>query len=566
MLVALLILGIAPRIAYNSVQAAQEYPGYTEDIPDTEVPEALPSTEARKKPDTEIPDALPSISVPITTDTEVPEELPLTKTPIADESSGRAQVLVIVSDHGSGTTEFGQALNEHPCVFDLGEPFAYTSTPLREGVVWSTLSVPVPGCNMSSFAKAIFDSDTGTLIRNSNPVLTEKILALSAQGAKHGTKKPGFQPVGLTGDSPSLYEGLEYDFAEYFSRVRDLVCAGVPENICPPSDCTITLKLFPQFVNGNTAGQLLSAKPPTKCMNDRNAKTMLSWNAALESIKQHPKVAALTLTRDEESRQFSVFHRFAPVNTQFECSVPRPSYEFATGSTHYTDVQVAIEDCWKGAEGAATCLSDALQLVGLSTEPMGDRGTALMAHSDLETTWTDANGVKHDTDSTHVAASASCTTDPEAIFKRLANNDVERVDAMDEHARLERERFAAMPDELSDWGIGFWETLDEDNVDRHAVTGLGVTEMDAIDHDAIDHVFDELDSDDAGQMKLLDLQLVDLHAELEEQQRHMASVASATKLMEKRREASEKRRIAYAEKRRIAQGIIAEFMAAKKAA
>ena len=123
-----------------------------------------------------------------------------------------------------------------------------------------------------------------------------------------------------------------------------------------------------------------------------------------------------------------------------------------------------------------------------------------------------------------------------------------------------------MPDELSDWGIGFWETLDEDNVDRHAVTGLGVTEMDAIDHDAIDHVFDELDSDDAGQMKLLDLQLVDLHAELEEQQRHMASVASATKLMEKRREASEKRRIAYAEKRRIAQGIIAEFMAAKKAA
>jgi hypothetical protein len=36
--------------------------------------------------------------------------------------------------------------------------------------------------------------------------------------------------------------------------------------------------------------------------------------------------------------------------------------------------------------------------------------------------------------------------------------------------------------------------------------------------------------------------------------------------MEKRREASEKRRIAYAEKRRIAQGIIAEFMAAKKVA
>ena len=118
-----------------------------------------------------------------------------------------------------------------------------------------------------------------------------------------------------------------------------------------------------------------------------------------------------------------------------------------------------------------------------------------------------------------------------------------------------------MPDELSDWGIGFWETLDVDDVDHHAVTGFGVSGT-----DAIDHVFDGLDSDDAGQTKLLDLQLVDLHAELEEQKRHMASVASATKLMEKRREASEKRRIAYAEKRRIAQGIIAEFMAAKKVA
>jgi hypothetical protein len=52
--VALLILGVAPRIAF--VSPLQEYPGYTDDIPDTEVPEALPSTEARKKPDTEIPD------------------------------------------------------------------------------------------------------------------------------------------------------------------------------------------------------------------------------------------------------------------------------------------------------------------------------------------------------------------------------------------------------------------------------------------------------------------------------------------------------------------------------
>ena len=43
-------------------------------------------------------------------------------------------------------------------------------------------------------------------------------------------------PVGLTGDVPSLYENLPYSFAEYFVRVRNLVCSGVPEKVCPPSD------------------------------------------------------------------------------------------------------------------------------------------------------------------------------------------------------------------------------------------------------------------------------------------------------------------------------------------
>jgi hypothetical protein len=280
------------------------------------------------------------------------------------------QVLVLVSDHASGTTEFGRALQTHPCVFDLEEPFSFSS------MVWSTTKVH--GCNASSFADAIFDADTGTILKKANPVLSEKILGLS------DTKKPGFQPSGLTGDDPSLYEGLSYDFAEYVVRIRDLVCKGVPANVCPPSDCTITLKFFPQFVNANTAGQLVKERPPTKCVKDRNDKTMVAWVHALKTMAENKKVAMMAIMRNESDRQFSTFHQFAPAGTQFDCSLRREPTTFSVMSRKYTDGLINIEDCWTGPGGAGKCLRDALELVGLSAEPMGDMGTRVMAGSSLD--------------------------------------------------------------------------------------------------------------------------------------------------------------------------------------
>jgi hypothetical protein len=44
------------------------------------------------------------------------------------DSAGKPQVLVIISDHGSGTAEFGAALQTDPCMIDLGEPFAFMKT------------------------------------------------------------------------------------------------------------------------------------------------------------------------------------------------------------------------------------------------------------------------------------------------------------------------------------------------------------------------------------------------------------------------------------------------------
>jgi hypothetical protein len=319
------------------------------------------------------------------------------------------QVLVLVSDHASGTTEFGRALQTHPCVFDLEEPFSFSS------MVWSTTKVH--GCNASSFADAIFDADTGTIMKKANPVLSEQILGLS------DTKKPGFQPVGLTGDDPSLYEGLSYDVAEYVVRIRDLVCKGVPANVCPPADCTITLKLFPQFVNANTAGQLVKERPPTKCMLARNEATMVAWEDALRSIAKNPKVAMMSLLRNEADRQFASFRQYSPAGTEFDCSLPRPLDMFQTFSKDHTDAQLQSEDCW---EDSNKCLSEALKLVGLSAEPMGPEATELMAGVDLKESKDNDGGVRA-VDKYLDPDSKSCSTNPTATFKRLENFGVQML-------------------------------------------------------------------------------------------------------------------------------------------
>jgi hypothetical protein len=339
-----------------------------------------------------------------------PTSTPTAAKPPLEGTQPRAQVLVIVSDHGSGTTDFGEALNTHPCVNDLQEIFAYAN------VVWSKSEIP--SCDGSKFPEAMFDADTGTPMWKNNSQLTREIQALV-------NKKPkGMGPTALTGESPELYVGLKYDIAQYFVRIRDLVCEHVPANVCPPSDCTITLKMFPQFVNALTGPRLTKDVKPSKCANARNEKAMLAWTDALASFRKNPKIATFGITRNELDRQFSAFHRFSPLTSEFDCSIPRLPYAFSEVNmlSTYTDAQTRIEDCWAGARGAAKCLADALKLVGLTPEPMGDAGTTHMSVSNLDDEV--ADGQKKDERQNSVSK-RSCSTDPDAIFIPLPNGDVE---------------------------------------------------------------------------------------------------------------------------------------------
>ena len=309
----------------------------------------------------------------------------------------------------------GAALEEHPCVFDVGEGFGGSQ------MLWT--SAQINECGRVESPPAMFDTDSHKLIARENPKMELKIdtelrkINRTLAEISHPDKEASRAAASLAAtldkgvNYGKLYDGLDYNFAEYLLRVRDLICENVPENICPEKECTISTKMFPQFVDGITSAVLVKDDLELNaCRDAQNKKAMGAWKDALSSFKENPRIATVTLQRDEKGRQFSMFHRFSPTGTQFDCSFARPESVFAIVSKDYTDHQMKAEDCWKDPD---MCLNDALKLVGLSPEAMGKAGSQAIA-DELERR-------EHE----NVLASRSCSTDPLATFRRLKNEDVE---------------------------------------------------------------------------------------------------------------------------------------------
>ncbi|KOO35108.1 hypothetical protein Ctob_015447 [Chrysochromulina tobinii] len=80
-----------------------------------------------------------------------------------------------------------------------------------------------------------------------------------------------------------------------------------------------------------------------------------------------------------------------------------------------SDDTIEVESCWTGEAGARKCLDQALHLVGLNDGPLGDQGVEIMV------------GEKQKIAKEHKLATKSCSTDHTAIFKRLADENVEIV-------------------------------------------------------------------------------------------------------------------------------------------
>jgi hypothetical protein len=308
--------------------------------------------------------------------------------------AAHAQVLVVVSDHGSGTSSLGNALETHPCVFNVGEGFGR-----GDGyAIWSQSEV----AECEQLPGAIFDADSGKLVTTANGKMRLKIEDVIRRFGSRDAGKP---------DWDSLYHGLENNVAEYFVRVRDLVCKTIPANVCPPTDCAVVLKWFPTYIMADTDPVYTKEdfSHPDACTRAKNEKAFPAWKDALETFARNPKVATLQLGREELSRQFSNFHRFDPAGTEFDCSIPRPPCPFASYAAGHTDVQWDSAACWRNPDG---CLGDALKLIGLS-EPKGGAGTQLM-ESEIKARKEQGK-----------IASKSCSTDPLGTFKVVQNNDVQ---------------------------------------------------------------------------------------------------------------------------------------------
>ena len=334
------------------------------------------------------------------------------KKPALEATGTRAQVLVIISDHGSGTSNFANALNTHPCVQDIGEPFGMGQ------MLWAA-SDETAACSGKRTPDSIFDTDsTGTLKNTNNPKLNTKIEAVLK------SLKLGKLQVATGMNVRSLYEGLAYDLADYFVRIHDLICKEVPADVCPPSNCTISVKMFPNYVNGRTPTHHTKDDVVfSSCEEAINVKAMTAWEDALMSFEKNPKIATIAYQRDELHRQFSNFHRFDDPGTEFDCSLPRPLDMFQTFSKDHTDAKLQSEDCW---ENSNKCLSDALKLVGLSAEPMGPEATELMSGVDLKESKDNDGGLRA-VDKYLDPDSKSCSSNPTATFKRLENFGVQML-------------------------------------------------------------------------------------------------------------------------------------------
>ena len=54
----------------------------------------------------------------------------------------------------------------------------------------------------------------------------------------------------------------------------------------------------------------------------------------------------MNFERKEVDRQFSNFHRFTPIGTEFDCSYPRPTPTFAVEAVKHTQLHLQAESCW----------------------------------------------------------------------------------------------------------------------------------------------------------------------------------------------------------------------------
>lgn len=274
-------------------------------------------------------------------------------------SQGRSKVttklLLLVSDHGSGTTTYLDTMGTHECVFSLHEPFG--------------------GGSMVRNGTNLVGAFAGVLATRKNGRLDSKIYGTTHQTQFH-KKKEGWKVKTPVPDD--IYDCLTMEgLATYLMRVARYVCSAMPEETAAKcgGTCVAAAKLFPTYVGGEAGGggvnsdRVYDANDPFGQLLTQPEPLRL-WKSILTKVTQMPDVYTAVLARDEAKRALSVWRRFAYQDTWFNCDVERKPTVYDQSAREITRCPVIDMATCRSETGAKKCLATALDLVGLNASEM----------------------------------------------------------------------------------------------------------------------------------------------------------------------------------------------------
>jgi len=304
---------------------------------------------------------------------------------LSDESEESAQkvttkLLVLVSDHGSGSTNFIETMGEHTCSFSLGEPL---------------------GGPVGSFADV--------LKAQANDKMEKHINNSIERG-----KWPVQLPI-----PPSALECLSMEgLGTYLMRVARHVCSSMPDELVSTCGgvCMATAKVFPAYIGGVTDpvnSERIYDASDNLAQGIFNAASLQLWEDEMTRISQMPDTKVAMLVRDEAERSLSNWRRFSYESQWFNCDVERTGKEtvYQASARRITGAPVIdIEDCTGGEDAARQCISQALGLFDLTadnvTMKMMTRPNSQQSQAGLNATCTQGGWLKNGDGETAVAVPA----------------------------------------------------------------------------------------------------------------------------------------------------------------
>jgi len=258
-----------------------------------------------------------------------------------EQSSIRTQLLLVVSDHGTGSSTYLESMGTHECAFNLHEPLTNAFDPGDSG-----------------FA--------GALATRTNEKLDKRIRDDHTQKGKWEVETP--LPA-------STYDCLNMEgMGTYLMRVARHVCGSMPADLAAKcgGSCVAVAKVFPAYLGGdsgwgfNTA-RVYDPKDPYG-LGLVHPEAFTIWNKTMASMAKMANTQMSVLTRDEADRALSCWRRFTYHQDWFNCDVKRAGKQtvFEASARQITGAKVVnIEDC-RSEEGARACIQTPFSLFGLN--------------------------------------------------------------------------------------------------------------------------------------------------------------------------------------------------------